>query len=1003
MSHKIEELYADSKYKLAVYYLKEIGIHCIEDLKMFHFDNLIFLPGVEEKTISEMQVIFHNNCTSTNKSHEIIKRSNCETDKSAYLSKFYSNKPLHPTVLEGTEGPETAVNISVHDVSISDMYSEVPRSAPFVSNCSSQGKVLMSQLSNDDFENALALKGLGAASVRNLYKIYQQYLRGEYCVKQNSMFDTDQKLTDLPLEHVFGNLKHNSIFIQYCHNNGIKYIADLKDFDFDIAQIKGIGALSIERIKQKYSDLLRSTPVSLQESIILNHVSLLNMEISLEFLCPSVISESSLKILKGHGFLTVKDLYENSLTSYEYLLINKAVSFLNVPVTTNFKNQLERHNEIACISLIKKSQGYTLQQIADEFGITRERIRQIIAKTSLTLMGCANMIADILLQRNNNCFSSSEITCLFEDSVVADCCKFVLLSSDKLQYLNISDKFVRKALSPDNIDDLLKQFSNEIIGEGVNFYDRLENIEYELPKYNLQFLDFEDIQNYLVKSGYHFFGDYVAKGNQSYAFICYDAILKYFPFDIKLNSDPDNEEIKLLREIVDKHYHGLILPDNNRALTGRLANYLILSGRGRYCPIEKALYGASLFDEIYRFIQESSQSSFYYTELFSEFQGRFLAETNITNANFLHGMLKYLYFDDFNFERDLLVKNGATRQDYDDRLCELLITNKGPMTKHQLKKAIPGLNDFVISFAAARISELIQWEYNEYNHMNNINYDADDYANINLLLADQLKEHDGYSSENLLFNAIKLKYPLFIKKNKIENASNLYYIIGFLFEEKYKFRRPHILSCDFPIKDLSVANIARELLGCHSTLHHSAYFELAESLCWAKGTIYSVFTELSRGFVRISADDYIQHDSLNFTDTFLQKVQREISNLVNPSGYYALNNIFNFNSFPDCPYKWNGFLLESIIEKYKLGFKIITPQVQDRRLQRGIITKSDASQTSFEDLVLYHIKKDGISTQTEDEFQNYLKNKGLIINLLPQELYEFSNFRFKNGQFTVKL
>lgn len=350
----------------------------------------------------------------------------------------------------------------------------------------------------------------------------------------------------------------------------------------------------------------------------------------------------------------------------------------------------------------------------------------------------------------------------------------------------------------------------------------------------------------------------------------------------------------------------------------------------------------------------------------------------------------------------MLVKNGATRQNINDRLCNLIIANKGAMTKSEIKKAIPGLNDFVIAFATARLPKLIQWEYNVFNHIDNIFCDSNDFEKLGQLLAKQLKEHNGYLSDTLLFNAVQHEYPQFIAKNKITNSLNLYYVVGYFFEKEYRFRRPHILFHDFPVTELTVANIAKAHLGCDTTLHYSSYVALAESLGWAGGTLYSVFTEIERDFIRISEDDYVHRDAFNFPDDFLRDTRQQIAYLVESSGYYALSSIFSFNSFPDGPFKWNGFLLESIIEEYDIGFKIIKPQVRDRRYQRGIIVRKDAHQISFEDLVIALMKKDGITTLTEIELQKYLKNKGLITNLVPQELYEYSALLFKNEQFTLR-
>lgn len=230
----------------------------------------------------------------------------------------------------------------------------------------------------------------------------------------------------------------------------------------------------------------------------------------------------------------------------------------------------------------------------------------------------------------------------------------------------------------------------------------------------------------------------------------------------------------------------------------------------------------------------------------------------------------------------------------------------------------------------------------------------------------------------------------------MENALNLYYVVEYYFEQEYRFRRPHILAKDFPVTDLTVANIAKTLLGCDATLNYSTYATLAKSLGWAEGTLYSVFNEIVRDFIRISEDDYVHRDTFSVTDDFLNETIKRIGGLVEDSGYFGLSSIFNFDTFPDGPYNWNGFLLESLVDEYETGFKIIAPQVRDRRYQRGIIVRENASEMAFEDLVVNLLQKDGITKLTELDLIKFIKNKGLITGIVPQELYECSALPFKN-------
>lgn len=820
--------------------------------------------------------------------------------------------------------------------------------------------------------------------------------------KPSSEISRTDDVWDIPIEDVFGDLPRGDLFIHYCLGKGIKNISQITDFFFDASKVKGIGAASMEMIHQAYLDAKHKLATDILPSLNPIDIASENLALPINTLPKLGAPSAIIDVLQKHGYSTLADISEKGLSQYHYSLIQKALPRIRIPIASYFEEQLNRVGERSRYCLIQKCQGATLQKIADSLRLTRERVRQIISKSCRTLRDSAEMVAFSIIIKDRDWFPMSELQQRFYDPSMVDCCKYVLADSKAFRYLAFSDKFVRSKTCPKDLDSVLRQFVREIIGRGVNFNDTLEIIDAELSRQGLCFLDFEDIMNYMVKNGYHFYGDYALKGGQSYAYVCYDAVLKYFPFDIKLDSEDDNEDIEELRRIIVKWYSGLSLPSSNRTLTARLANFLVLSGRGRYCPVEKVVYNIDLLNEIYEYIQNNPQTSFYYTELFTLYKGRFMAETNITNPHFFHGILRYIYPDDFQYERDLLVKTGKARSDVNERICELVVRSGGAVTKVDIKKSVPGLNDFVISFTVARVPRLIQWEYNAFNHMDNISVSAEDYKMLEGILSTETVYHSGYLSDDILFRRVKDASPFFLEKNRIISSMNLHYVVAYLFEGQYRFRRPHIVTPEFPADELSIANIAKVLLGCKTELSYESYFSLVNSLGWANGTSYSVFCELEKEFVRVSEDKYVARDVFKPHESFIKEVTHQIDKLVYESGYFAFSSIYSFDSFPDGEYKWNGFLLESIINEFSTGFRIIVPQVKDRRYQRGIIIRSESPIKSFEELVISLLNNDGITSLTEIEMMKYLKNKGVITTAIPQELYDCSMLPYKNEVFTLQ-
>lgn len=62
------------------------------------------------------------------------------------------------------------------DVLIDDVYSNVPRSGPFILKCAAEGKYYMSQLTDEDFESAVNLRGIGVTTIENLRRIYLEFV-----------------------------------------------------------------------------------------------------------------------------------------------------------------------------------------------------------------------------------------------------------------------------------------------------------------------------------------------------------------------------------------------------------------------------------------------------------------------------------------------------------------------------------------------------------------------------------------------------------------------------------------------------------------------------------------------------------------------------------------------------------------------------------------------------------------------------------------------------------
>lgn len=998
MSESIVPLYSDERFEKILYYLKERGFITLDALARFDFDELLFVPGVSEALILEAKQLFSFCSTPSLTAEETS--STAETVIDAVIESIDDADIGDSDAFVDENEHLSQQVIKKKDALITDFYFNVPRSAPFTAKCTAEGKSLMSQLTEADFNNAVNLKGLGIASAENLRKVYHDFISSPSSAKSN--FNTSEALCfSNSIDYLPLSVRARNCLMR----SGVTSLEELLSLgEEDLMRIRNMGAKTLHEILA-FRETLSLSETDSSKLYYLENIDSENKPIPISLLYNIGLSEQGLDLFQRNNLFTVGDLCDRGLTPQEYSFARMIDSCFSIPVTQHFTDAIEAMKDSARISLVKRCTGATLEEIGKELQITRERVRQILVKTCRKLTGIAELVAGVLLSSNKATFSFTDLINLFRSEESAMYCKLVLQESEYVRYIKFSDSFIKTSICGTDIEDKLKEYTDEIIGEGINFYDNLQLIESELKKHNLDYFDASDIMNFLVQNKYRFYGDYVTKGTQPYATVCHDAVRKFFRLDIKLDSDEHNEDMRLLRQVISKHYHGVPLPPNNRALTAGMTrdpSKLILSGRGRYCPIEKVIYSVSLFEEIHRFVKNSHQASFYYSELFSHFQGRLLAETNIDNSNFLHGMLKCLYPNEFAYERDLMSKVGELRQDIDDRLSQLLLVNGRAMTKAEIKQSIPGINDFVIAFSVMRLPEVIQWDYNEYNHIDNIEITNEEEAILSGTIKTQTESHRGYSSDALLFTAVKHVCKEFLSRNNIANPQNLYYVASCLFEGDYRFKRPHILSKEFPVQEISGANIAQVLLHCETDLNYEKYNRLAADLGWAGGTVYAIFSELEKDFIRVSENDYVRKNYFGVSQSLISSVSDMLRELVNKSGYFAFSSIFDYNSFPNCSYKWNGFLLESLITEYKTDFRILYPQMKDRRYQRGIIVSDEHPSNSFEDFVYRVLLEYGFSSITEKQLELFLKQHGIITTkALPQELYGYPKMHFKNEVFSL--
>ena len=565
----------------------------------------------------------------------------------------------------------------------------------------------------------------------------------------------DQPLADFFATVMLGNRRCGGSLIKYCWAFDKKTMWDLRDFTFDHSQIKGASAASMQVCKEAYEQFLRD--------------------------------------VKAGKYRKEEPCAD------DYIL--------------GFRETWESFNENMRKCVINSGRGKTLQYTADELGITRERVRQRCAKAQRTLRPLANQIAGHLLKENGGAFTVDDVVKCFGDENIGVAFLFVVSDTEYCSYISFAKKYVSGGLS-ENYERILASIASEYIGECTNFVERMEEIESILAREGVPQLDLYDFLSYLLSCGYKMYGDFIVRGNNAYKLICYDVIKRYFADGIKLDASNECQDLVKLRAIVKERYGDFELPDNNRTLCAYLTRMLVLCDRGIYCAAESLQYSLELLDEIVAYAHESEESFVYYDTLFRHFQGRLLMETNINNYHGLHGVLKWFYPDDFQYDRDRMFKIGTKRVSLDQQITNVLLEAGGAMTREEICKVCPYVTGLRLTNIVSRDPGIIQWDYNKINHVDNVKITSYQKDILKKTLKELTDSNDGYCNERQLLQAVTQNLPQFIEENKITSGLNLFYILEYYFNSSFRFSRPHIVSNLFPEDmPLNNMNIGKYFLG----------------------------------------------------------------------------------------------------------------------------------------------------------------------------------------------
>lgn len=550
---------------------------------------------------------------------------------------------------------------------------------------------------------------------------------------------------------------------------------------------------------------------------------------------------------------------------------------------------------------------YTLEEIGSESNVTRERIRQLEAKTLKKIKEIASNNYNIVLSFYNSEFGKrkpyitlDKIANKYDESFIY---KLLLL----LEYgdLNITYDNKYKIIydkSSNNINDMVNDVINKIgiVAEPVEL-EKCDSFATNVITNNYKKIT----ENLFLKNGCMYRDLYL------------DLIEELYPKGYKAGSDEDYENFVtavksrylITEEIPAKH--------SLEAMIGR-GNF-IQSDRGEYISKKYAVnLEQELIDKILNYISENELT--YYNAIFEKFSYE-LKSVGIKNRYYLKGCIDKHLPEDMLTKRDYIVFGNTNITPY-ELVINQLHSFDGKFTKKELIDIFVGMKDYTIyNYLYNEIDNGLIWiSSNEFIYVNNYDIDESTKEELRIFIKELFSSLNTklLTSKKIYAKLQLTKKDLFNKLKLTNGHFELFSIIKAIYSEFY-YSRPYVFleKDEYNTRSTIIQNYVRQF----DTFNFKMILDYQSKLNIGNLYSYLEFMEnMSDEYVQVDMDEMVKIEKINLDEIKINEIKKVIDLILDNFDVINTSKFNGYSLFPKISYVWNKYLLVGIIRSYLLDY-----------------------------------------------------------------------------------
>lgn len=588
------------------------------------------------------------------------------------------------------------------------------------------------------------------------------------------------------------------------------------------------------------------------------------------------------------------------ISAEEKIKFVKWVSYDLKEELNSFLNLFYKRSKNTERVLLLRARKYTLQEVGDELGITRERVRQIEKKVVQPF--CRWQRNKRFLPRLSAEFNgktiieSTELQEYFDDTT--EILLYLLQCADDEFFSYDRDTDTVIIVDDDITDftrDYVEKMPDELNATLIDEYKKKAIDEYDIPI---------DIFEREIDRQYKISGVIYHRNKLSLEKMYHIVMKRYYPDGMNVY---DDAELAHFRTLLTNEFGNVSFPAKNRAISAAISRSCILCGRGRYRVKDDVTIPNKLVKEIWEYIMTSDRRIFFMNEIFLEFESK-LREEGIDNRFFLQGILREEYENDLFFRRDYVSKDREILSMYRD--IQLFIKKSDySVTKEQIREAYPGITEIIINIALAD-DDIINY-FGSYIHSANLNLYTEDKKYIDKVVSAIINDGMPHHCDEL-FSIIQSDNQDMLNRLGIFYQYSLFSLLQYLYKDRYEFARPYIAE--------KGTNINKPIELLQEYVSANEVFEITELQGLAKEYHYFVYDILKflNGWndthLLINKDEMATIEYIGITSDIAYEVEQQILKEIDDSA--VITNLKCIYNLPSICVPWNEWLIYSVINRW---------------------------------------------------------------------------------------